>query len=53
MPIAHTLAHNPEIAAGSIVVAEEQTTGRGRMQRRWQAPYGRALLVSVILKHPS
>lgn len=52
MPIAHALARNPQVTAGSIVVAEEQTAGRGRMQRRWDAPYRQALLVSVILKHP-
>ena len=52
MPIAHALAHNPQVAAGAMVVAEEQTAGRGRMQRRWEAPFGQALLVSVILKPP-
>ena len=34
---------------GSIVVADEQTAGRGRMERRWEAPRGTALLVSFVL----
>jgi BirA family biotin operon repressor/biotin-[acetyl-CoA-carboxylase] ligase len=34
---------------GSIVVADEQTAGRGRLERRWEAPKGTALLVSFVL----
>lgn len=34
---------------GSIVVAEHQTAGRGRFDRRWEAPEGSALLVSFVL----
>jgi BirA family biotin operon repressor/biotin-[acetyl-CoA-carboxylase] ligase len=36
--------------AGTTVIAEEQTAGRGRMGRTWSAPPGRALLLSVILR---
>jgi hypothetical protein len=32
---------------GSVVVAEEQTSGRGRRGRSWQSPPGRNLLMSV------
>lgn len=35
---------------GSVVVAEEQTKGRGRFGRAWSAPAGTALLFSVILR---
>jgi BirA family transcriptional regulator, biotin operon repressor / biotin---[acetyl-CoA-carboxylase] ligase len=35
---------------GAIVVAEEQTAGRGRLGRSWVAPPGTALLVSVLLR---
>ncbi|MHB8587891.1 MAG: biotin--[acetyl-CoA-carboxylase] ligase [Candidatus Dormibacteraceae bacterium] len=35
---------------GSIVVAEHQTAGRGRLDRRWEAPPGTALLVSFVLR---
>jgi len=34
---------------GSIVVADHQTAGRGRLDRRWEAPSGTALLVSFVL----
>jgi BirA family biotin operon repressor/biotin-[acetyl-CoA-carboxylase] ligase len=37
---------------GSVVVADHQTEGRGRMDRRWEAPPGTALLVSFVL-HPN
>ena len=35
---------------GSIVVAEHQTAGRGRLDRRWEAPPGTSLLVSFVLR---
>ncbi|HWS45322.1 MAG TPA: biotin--[acetyl-CoA-carboxylase] ligase [Acidimicrobiia bacterium] len=35
---------------GIVVVADEQTTGRGRLGRTWVAPRGAALLVSVLLR---
>jgi BirA family transcriptional regulator, biotin operon repressor / biotin---[acetyl-CoA-carboxylase] ligase len=34
---------------GSVVVAEEQTSGRGRRGRTWLSPSGRNLLMSVAL----
>lgn len=37
-------------AAGLVVVAEEQTAGRGRLDRRWTAPPSSSLLVSVLLR---
>jgi BirA family biotin operon repressor/biotin-[acetyl-CoA-carboxylase] ligase len=33
---------------GTVVVAEEQISGRGRQGRSWAAPRGRALTVSVL-----
>jgi len=36
----------------SVVVADEQSSGRGRMGRRWSTPPGSALAISVIL-HPA
>jgi BirA family biotin operon repressor/biotin-[acetyl-CoA-carboxylase] ligase len=50
MQIAHELAIQPDTLTGTLVVAEEQSTGQGRMQRRWEAPFAQGLLVSLILK---
>jgi BirA family biotin operon repressor/biotin-[acetyl-CoA-carboxylase] ligase len=36
---------------GTIVTADEQTAGRGRQGREWLAPPGKALLMSVVLRH--
>jgi BirA family biotin operon repressor/biotin-[acetyl-CoA-carboxylase] ligase len=35
---------------GLVLVAEHQTAGRGRLDRRWEAPPGASLLVSVLLR---
>lgn len=37
-------------ATGSVVLADEQTAGRGRLQRRWQSPAGKGLWFSVLLR---
>jgi BirA family transcriptional regulator, biotin operon repressor / biotin---[acetyl-CoA-carboxylase] ligase len=37
---------------GTLVTAAEQTAGRGRQGRRWSAPAGAALLLSLILREP-
>ena len=37
---------------GLVVVADEQTAGRGRLGRTWEAPPGSSLLVSVLLRRP-
>lgn len=37
---------------GTLVLAEEQTAGRGRQGRRWHAPPGTALLMSLVLRPP-
>jgi BirA family transcriptional regulator, biotin operon repressor / biotin---[acetyl-CoA-carboxylase] ligase len=34
---------------GAVAVAEEQTEGRGRLGRTWEAPAGTSVLVSVLL----
>jgi len=38
-----------ELPIGSVVVADHQTAGRGRLAHRWEAPPGTALLVSFVL----
>ncbi len=37
-------------ATGSVVLADEQTAGRGRLQRSWQSPAGKGLWFSVLLR---
>ena len=37
-------------ADGLVAVADHQTAGRGRFDRRWEAPPGSSLLVSVLLR---
>ncbi len=52
MSVAHALAASaaePGTRAGWAVVAEEQTAGRGRLGRGWEAPRERAILFSVIV----
>jgi len=52
MPLARALAEeaaDPALASGIVVVTDEQTAGRGRLDRRWETPPGRALLVSVVV----
>ena len=36
-----------EVPEVCVAVADEQTTGRGRLDRSWQAPPGRAILASA------
>ncbi len=37
---------------GTLVTAEQQSAGRGRQGRRWSAPPGSALLMSLVLRDP-
>lgn len=53
MDLARTaIATLPPNALPVLVVAEEQTAGRGRLGRRWVAPPGSALLFSLGLQPP-
>jgi BirA family transcriptional regulator, biotin operon repressor / biotin---[acetyl-CoA-carboxylase] ligase len=38
---------------GTVVIAEQQTAGRGRQGRTWSAPAGRALTLSVLARLPA
>lgn len=38
--------------AGLVLLADHQTAGRGRLDRRWEAPSGANLLVSMLLRPP-
>ncbi|NNE72359.1 MAG: biotin--[acetyl-CoA-carboxylase] ligase [Acidimicrobiales bacterium] len=47
---ADLLADGPgPTASSTVLVADHQTAGRGRLDRRWQAPPGRNLLLSIRL----
>lgn len=37
---------------GTLVTAGEQSAGRGRQGRRWSAPPGRSLLMTLVLREP-
>lgn len=55
MPVARALAAaaaDPAHISGALVVADEQTAGRGRLDRRWETPPGRALLLSAVVAGP-
>ncbi|WP_306328116.1 biotin--[acetyl-CoA-carboxylase] ligase [Streptomyces venezuelae] len=39
-----------ELPEGAVLVAEEQTSGRGRLDRTWTAPARSGLFLSVLLK---
>ena len=37
------------VPEGTVVCAEEQSSGRGRLSRGWYSPYGKGLWFSLIL----
>jgi BirA family biotin operon repressor/biotin-[acetyl-CoA-carboxylase] ligase len=39
-----------DVPEGAVLLADYQTAGRGRLDRRWDAPPGAALLFSVLLR---
>ncbi len=51
MDIAHRLAAAGE-PEGSVVVAESQRSGRGRMGRGWASPKGKGIYCSILLRPP-
>lgn len=42
----------PDDPEGAVAVADNQTEGRGRLGRRWTAPPGTAIAVSILLRPP-
>jgi BirA family biotin operon repressor/biotin-[acetyl-CoA-carboxylase] ligase len=38
---------------GTVVIADQQTAGRGRLQRSWWAPPGSSVLLSLVLRPAS
>jgi BirA family transcriptional regulator, biotin operon repressor / biotin---[acetyl-CoA-carboxylase] ligase len=48
--VASTQEAARSLPIGSVVVADHQSAGRGRLDRRWEAPPGTALLASFVLR---
>ena len=44
-----TLARTEELPAYTTLVTDDQTAGRGRLDRSWVAPAGTALAISVLV----
>lgn len=42
--------HADELPEGTLVVSEEQKTGRGRLGREWTSPSGKGIWMSLLLK---
>jgi BirA family transcriptional regulator, biotin operon repressor / biotin---[acetyl-CoA-carboxylase] ligase len=47
--IAHRLAYE-DVPEGTVVIAEEQISGRGRMERRWYSPKYTGIWMSLIIR---
>lgn len=41
---------NPALEAGTLVVTDQQTSGKGRQGRGWETPKGKALAASVLVR---
>lgn len=44
------VGREPGLPEGAVLVAEEQTAGRGRLDRRWTAPARSGIFLSVLLR---
>lgn len=47
--IAHRLAYE-DVSEGTVIIAEEQLSGRGRMDRKWHSPKYTGIWMSLILR---
>jgi len=50
---AYLLARAANLPDGTVVLAEFQTAGRGRLGRGWESPRGSSVLLSVLLHEPA
>jgi BirA family biotin operon repressor/biotin-[acetyl-CoA-carboxylase] ligase len=44
------MSADADVPEGAVLLADYQSAGRGRLDRRWEAPSGTALLFSVLLR---
>lgn len=59
--VAETKSTNADLATaarqgapeGTVIVAEHQTAGRGRLDRTWEAPRGSGLVMSALMRPPA
>lgn len=49
--VAHELARDGKLSHSMVIIAKEQTKGRGRYDRTWLSPEG-GLYISIVLKPP-
>jgi BirA family biotin operon repressor/biotin-[acetyl-CoA-carboxylase] ligase len=47
----YALEHLAELNDRAVIVSEEQTGGRGRLDRRWLSPPGQNIYCSIVLKN--
>ncbi len=45
-------SHWKNLPHGTLIIAEKQTSGRGRRGRIWTSPFGTGLYFSIVLKPP-
>jgi len=48
--LAMSLAAKKGITAGTVLVADRQTRGKGRLGRRWESPGGRNIYASLVIR---
>lgn len=48
--LAMSLATRGEIAPGTVLVADSQTRGKGRLGRTWESPAGKNIYISLIIR---
>jgi BirA family biotin operon repressor/biotin-[acetyl-CoA-carboxylase] ligase len=48
----YALRNFEEFSDGTLIVAEEQSAGRGRHERRWVSPPGTNIYASMVIKNP-
>lgn len=48
--LAMSLATKKEIAPGTVLVADQQTRGKGRLGRTWESPAGSNIYMSLIIR---
>jgi BirA family biotin operon repressor/biotin-[acetyl-CoA-carboxylase] ligase len=48
--LAMSLASKDGVSSGTVLVADRQTRGKGRLNRKWESPAGRNVYLSMVLR---